>query len=371
MLIYFFTTFISFLFACFMYYFSKKAVIREAVPSSRYIKEKAIYEKSPHKYSFFLMVCCWLPLFLVSALRWEVGTDFDGVYLRGFVSIANGGTFPWEAGYIFLNKAVSTVSNDPAWIFILTSFIFLTFTFKSIYDSSVDIRLSILLLVVDGFYFQSMNGIRQWITLAMFLYSIKFIRDKKFVPYLVVILLASTIHLSALIFIPVYFFCQLRIPPRKGISILLISIVCMPFVRNVFFYIVSLTKYKWYLDSSYNKMNYSITDTIVGFILVFLGYFYYKNSKGDKTYSILMNLQLLALIFSLYSAVIILADRLVPCFTASQLLLIPEILSQEKNRKTRTILTILIMTFFILTCCYTYGVLGWSNVLPYHSIFSR
>jgi hypothetical protein len=235
----------------------------------------------------------------------------------------------------------------------------------------VDIRLSVLFLVIDGFYFQSMNTIRQWITLAMFLYSIKFIRDKRFIPYLIVILLASTIHLSALIFIPIYFLCQIRIPPRKGILVLSISIACMPFVRGIFNYIVSFTKYKWYLNILYNKSDFSITDTIIGAILMFLGYFYYRNAKDDKTYSILMNLQLIAFIVSLYSTVIILAERIVPCFTAAELLFVPLILSQEKDRKTRMIFTILLVTFFALTCYYTYGVLGWSNILPYRSVFSR
>jgi transmembrane protein EpsG len=369
MFVYIIATIISLVMSCFMYSHSLKIPFIKTGSVLKYIKQDKISSK--HKYSYFLMVCCWLPLFLVSAFRWNVGTDFLPVYVKGFQEISKGRTFPWEMGYIFLNKAVLTITKDPSGIFILTSFIFLTFVFKAMYDLSVDIRLSILLLVSTGFYFQSMNGIRQWITLAMFLYSIKFIRDKKFVPFLTVILLASTIHLSALIFIPVYFFCQLRIPPRKGILLLLISIICLPFVRPVFVFLVSLTKYKWYLHSSYNKFDFAITDTIVGVILVVLGYYYYKNSNNDKIYSILMNLQLAALIISLYSSVIFLADRIIPCFTASQLLFVPLIISQEKDKKTRTILTCSLMTFFVLTCCYTYGVLGWSDILPYHSIFSR
>lgn len=370
-MIYAAATLISVSFACFMYRAGEKTLVGTEGSRSRYIKQTAFPPASRHKYSYFLMVCCWLPLFLLSGLRWGVGTDFFGTYLAGYSAVARGRPFPWEAGYVFLNQTVSWIAGDPAGIFILTSFVFLTFTFKAIYDSSADIRLSVLLLVADGFYFQSMNGIRQWITLAMFLYSIKFIRDNKLVPYLIVILLASTVHLSALIFIPVYFLCRIRIPPRKGLLVLLVSIACMPFVRIAFNFFVSLTKYKWYLDTSYNKIDFSITDTIVGAVLLALGYFYYKNSEGDQTYSILMNLQLFALIFSVYSAAIFLADRLVPCFTASQLLLVPAVLSQEKSRKARVVLTFVIFVFFILTCYYTYGVLGWSDILPYRSVFSR
>ena len=371
MLIYLFATLFSVFFACLMYYANQESLTGAGIAQSRYIRQTVLIPKSRHKYNYFLMACCWMPLFLVSGLRWNVGTDFPGIYLKGFKIIADGGTFPWESGYVLLNKAVSMVTDDPTGIFILTSFVFLTFVFKAIYDLSVDIRLSVLFLVIDGFYFQSMNGIRQWITLAMFLYSIKFIRDKRFIPYLIVILLASTIHLSALIFIPIYFLCQIRIPPRKGILVLSISIACMPFVRGIFNYIVSFTKYKWYLNILYNKSDFSITDTIIGAILMFLGYFYYRNAKDDKTYSILMNLQLIAFIVSLYSTVIILAERIVPCFTAAELLFVPLILSQEKDRKTRMIFTILLVTFFALTCYYTYGVLGWSNILPYRSVFSR
>jgi hypothetical protein len=364
MYIYIIATILSLTFACITYSVSKRKIGNTILNNNQVFKTE-------YKYSYILMLFCCLPLFLVSAFRWDVGTDFSGIYLTGFYSIANGGSAHWEPGYIMLNKAVLMFSKDPFWIFFVTSLIFIFFVFKAIYDTSVDIRLSVLFFVISGFYFNSMNGVRQWITLAIFIYSIKYIKQKRFIPYAIVILLASTIHASALIFIPIYFLCQIRIPPKKGIIIFIASMICTPLIRSLFIFIVTKTKYGYYINTSYNTYNFSITDTIVGLIIVILGYIYYNNAKNDKDYSIMMNLQLFALIISIYSSVIFLAYRLLPCFTASQLLFIPLILSQEKNNKIRYLLSFLVVIFFTATCIYTFGVLGWSNILPYKTIYNR
>ena len=62
-----------------------------------------------------------------------------------------------------------------------------------------------------GFYGNSLNFIRQCIAIAIFLYSIEYIKKKKFIPYLLIILLASTFHKSMLIMIPVYFIARIAV----------------------------------------------------------------------------------------------------------------------------------------------------------------
>lgn len=318
-----------------------------------------------------LLALSFLPLFAVSGLRWNVGTDFASVYVHGFYMIKSGMGVTWEPGYVLLNRLALLFTGDPAGIMLLSSFVFLFFTYRAICDSSVDIGLSVLFAVLTGFYFYSMNGIRQWIALSVFLYSIKYIREARFFRYMFWIAAASTVHFSALIFIPVYFLCRIRIPPKAGALIVAASVAALPVVRPIFEFIVSRTVYARYLDSVYNRFDFSLADFIIGLALLIFGYLYYGRAKDDKNYVILINLQLAAFITAMYSWVIFLAERLVPCFTASQLLLVPLLLSKEKDAKTRRLLTAAVICAFAAAAAYTFGVIGWAGVTPYRSIFSR
>ena len=67
------------------------------------------------------------------------------------------------------------------------------------------IELSLFVYIASGIYTVSMNGIRQSLAAAIIFAATKYILDGNFKKFLLVILLASTIHQTALIFIPIYF----------------------------------------------------------------------------------------------------------------------------------------------------------------------
>lgn len=70
---------------------------------------------------------------------------------------------------------------------------------------------------------------------AIFLYSIKYIKERNFKKFIMYMILASTIHVSALICIPLYFIYGLKIRPIKALILLAISIVVKPIVSSFVF----------------------------------------------------------------------------------------------------------------------------------------
>ena len=71
----------------------------------------------------------------------------------------------------------------------------------------------------------SMNGIRQVLTAAIIFSAIKFLINGNWVKYMVVILLSSTIHESALILIPIYFFVRYKAWSKATFILLFFSIL--------------------------------------------------------------------------------------------------------------------------------------------------
>ena len=188
-------------------------------------------------------------LFLVMGLRYGIGQDYFFTYKPVFETILRNGNYNnIEFGFVLLNKIIQFFTNDYIWIFIVTSFIFVCFVLKSIYDQSVNIAMSIFIMICDCFYFYAMNVVRQSIVIAIFIYAIKYIQEKNLKKYLLFLLVASTIHKIALIFIPVYFISQIRIDKKLFVFLSVVIYTLIPFVFKILNVILFNTKYGNYQD---------------------------------------------------------------------------------------------------------------------------
>ena len=144
---------------------------------------------------------------LVVGFRYNVGVDWSG-YKLYYLFIKNNTNIlyanqKWEFSYFWINKIVALLDLNYTAMFTVIAFISWYFIFKSLEVKFVPLLL--FFIFTDEFFFWSMNGVRQFVSIAIFLYSINFIINKDFKKYVFLILLASTFHTSALLLIPVYF----------------------------------------------------------------------------------------------------------------------------------------------------------------------
>lgn len=112
---------------------------------------------------------------------------------------------------------------------------------------STDYWLSVLLFALSTDYLAWMfNGMRQFIAVSMLFACIELIIRKKYLPLILVILLASTIHQSALIMLPVIFIVQGK-PFNKLVilfsGILVLSILLLEQTTELVTDILSSTQY--------------------------------------------------------------------------------------------------------------------------------
>ena len=86
--------------------------------------------------------------------------------------------------------------------------------------------ISFFLFIISTDYLSWMhNGMRQFIAVTMILAAFKLLVEKRFVPLIMVILLAATIHGSALMMLPIVFIVQGRAWNRK--TILFIAVIML------------------------------------------------------------------------------------------------------------------------------------------------
>lgn len=156
-------------------------------------------------------------LITIVGLRYNVGVDWPAYkeYFEGF-NLYKNLTFQdqnMELGYYLINYLVSYVGGSYTLIFSIAAAISWVFILKS-YPSKL-LPLTIFFIFCDGYFFWSLNGVRQFIAVAIFAYSIKYIINKNFLYFILFITFASLFHYSAILLTPLYFLPYHRLYNQK------------------------------------------------------------------------------------------------------------------------------------------------------------
>ena len=206
----------------------------------------------------------------IVGFRYYVGNDWES-YKVLFENIAshNYSIYQVEWGYMLLNQLVIKFGGGYTIMFSIVAFISWFFIFKS-FDNKV-LPIFIFFIFADEYFFWSMNGVRQFVAIGIFLYSINFIIDRNIKIYMILIISASLFHISALLLIPLYFIPYHKLYNQKLWGILFIvsfffanipSIVngLETFYLKVTDYIPLLSTYTRYFYSG----KYEANETVLG-----------------------------------------------------------------------------------------------------------
>lgn len=148
----------------------------------------------------------FLLIFLVAALRkYTIGIDLGLHYAINFERIA---LLPWsevpsyiayDPGFNVLCKLVSYISADDQMFIIVTSFIVFGSIARYIYYYADDVVMETFMFITLYCMFLYTNIIAQAIAFAIFLFAVPYLQEKKYIKYVAIVLLATTMHVSAII----------------------------------------------------------------------------------------------------------------------------------------------------------------------------
>jgi hypothetical protein len=297
-----------------------------------------------------------LPLFMLLALRYEVGIDYSH-YSNAYEVISHYGFFePVPSGYtawlgngfVYVCKLVALFFGKGfVWYHAVLAAASLLFLYMAIFENSKMPLLSLFIYLCDGYYYQLFNQSRQGLAVLMVFFSYKYIFENRFISFALMIVAASSIHPSALIFFPSFFLAK----KEFSIKILLIFLVIACIVLNNWAFletIVSLTRYAHYMNSQYNVAANEGTlfralyrGCIFGFCLLFRKSVLQKHPHANCLYT-LCALSLVLQIISLQSYVF---ARIVLYYYIGMLLLIPYVLDSLEKKDQMIIAAVLFVIF--------------------------
>ncbi len=335
-------------------------------------------------------------IFIVSAIRYNVGSDYSGTYTVTYTKVLAGSNATMTPIPMLIYKVMARLGLDLQWFFVITSFLICYFVYKSINEQAKTIWLSYYIFITGCFLFFSFNGVRQAVSMAIFYYSIKYLdvalkRDQiqilaniktgknrswireniKAVKYFVLNLVATGFHITGAVFIPLFFVLKKQL---KFKTKLILFVGCVVFSEVLFRYairLVNMTRYSYYITNSemfsQGRLNLSMYINIL--LVIIYEIIYYKKKHVTDRDIIYGNLHFCGLLLTLFVTRIPMAYRLFYSFRYIEYLSIPNLI--EHGGKNKTVITITAVMIFFAYFLLMIGRNNSHDVLPYLTIFDR
>lgn len=317
-------------------------------------------------------IITFLLLFLPSALRYGIGTDYEN-YVRIFNEIKDGvDVSRAEIGWYLLNKGCIELGVNVQWIFILSTFFTIYYMFKT---PKKDFFIAIILFFCL-FYLDSYNMTRQGLTMAICWYAyLCFINGKKKKCYLYVII-SSLFHTSGLIILLCFLIIdKAKLLNKKVVNILIIGCFLLSYTNilmNIISILLSFTKYGVYLEmlEYYNERStglgsiFTLLIRTIVILILFNTFKYTKNSTENKCI-------LFFLLFLEFSDVVSLdlymANRVKMLFYLAYIMIMMP-LYQQNGDVILKIKKVGFISFFVLYYLLLKLITGANAIIPYQMI---
>ena len=247
-----------------------------------------------------------------------------------------------DPGYPVFEKLATLLTTDYQVYLIIIALFFTIPLAKWIYENSIDPFISFLIYSTLFYAFFAITGHRQTIATAMVVFiGYTYIKERNLLPFLLIVLIAFTIHKSALIFIPFYFIANKKI--TKNYMLIMITLFIILFINKEYF--SSMLKiFAGYEIYGINQQAGTYTFTLIFLLLTIVAFWRYKTILLKNPQAVhFYNALLLGLIFLPLTFVNPSAMRVVQYFSIFIILLIPEIIYSFHGK-------IRVLGYYILIC---------------------
>lgn len=319
------------------------------------------------KNRFIIVIPFLLLMFMMAAFRDELGGDYPmyKAFYSHIVPIKNylaGEYEPYyrtksfEVGFTVFASLVRTIdfTDGPFFFMFCIALLSITIFILSLKEYTPFVFIALLFYLYKGYFWHDFTLSRQAIAIAIFTYSIRYVKSKSYLKYLVLNIIACSFHSSALILLPLCFFLNYRFESRTILIVLGVAFLIAIFSTNIMDFAMRVAtifglsvKMGFYIDDkqSVNPINF-----IEILIFVFICLFYRKEYESKEPYfNIIFNIFLfssvLLITFSSYS----IFARFKEYFVVSYIILISYIIGHIRSDNIR------LGAFLLLSLYVTFG----------------
>lgn len=259
-------------------------------------------------------------------------TDFDLVIqqtwrslFENFINVLFRGASGKDPGYALFEKAVQIFTTNYQVYLVVIALVFTVSLGIWIYRNSSEPVISFLIYSCLFYGFFAITGHRQTIATAMVvLIGYKFIKERKFWPFLAITLIAMTIHKSSVIFFPFYFIASKKITIKHLITSLIIGAVILFLGKSFYALAATFLGYDVFINNEIGgTKTFTLMIILIGAVVFSRMKIILKNNSQATHF---LNAYILALLLSLMTLQNQSFMRAQQYFSLFIMLLIPEIM---------------------------------------------
>lgn len=291
-------------------------------------------------------------LFLLSALRLEVGNDY-GTYVDTFHEIYVGGYVVTEPLFNAVVKCLFVLSGGENYLLAFAFFGFVTIWLflKVLYEQSENFAFAFFLFMTLGLYFRTFNTVRYYLVLAITLYSFRYIFRREYGKFIALIFVASLLHKSVLIVIPLYLLA--KCPWRKWLIAVMGAGAFSLLLFQDFYMQLALKLYPSYENTIYLETEVGLAGSILSIgrclAVLLLALFLYKEAvQNNEENAFYFKLNILAVLLYTCMSFLPLVSRFGYYLMTSHVLFLPSLLGELEEGKRKKIIRGLIIAAGIL-----------------------
>lgn len=323
------------------------------------------YSKSQDKLKKFFINISVLQLFLLLALRSKsVGVDANG-YLSNF-NFVKSSSFQellqhrFEIGYKLLTKFISILTEkDQVFLSIIAGLSIIPVG-RFIYKYSKKPFLSFAIYISFNFYMFTFSGLRQSIAFSIIYLSYDYIKQRKPLKFLLMVLLATSFHKSAIIFLPAYFITKIKLTETVISGFAFVDIFILVFKKQIMSFVT-----KHFFQAYEIVESLSVNWFLFSLFIFLVCLFFYKNVvKQDATSQHLYLLVATGISIMLLATVSTNAMRMANYYYVFVILLIPEVIASLKDSRLALLGGYLLITGIIMIYFWLLYVDGY-GIVPY------
>lgn len=332
-----------------------------------------VKDKKKQKYVMYFIF--FLLTFLACFRKYTVGADtpqFWDNFLK-MLDPQKVELMRYEKGFILLCQFIQIFTKNPQFLIIISSLFINVSVFLFIKKHSKNILFSTLLYITLNFYFSFICLMRQGIAIAILLFAMDFLFEKKYIKFSLLVILASQFHFSS-IFCLGFLIIPLLKTNKKIISLTIIaSVFCFIISRPLFLFVASnFADYSKYIGSSYAEPSYISAGlyTLTNFLFLLFGFIAPPKEKvknivqKDQKYIILSYILAFGTVISAISMGVSIFNRFFIYFNFFCIIWVANCLELIDDLKTKRIWMIILTICTIAYVCVITA-MGWYGVLPY------
>jgi hypothetical protein len=316
------------------------------------IKEISILSKS----------LCFLTLYIPSAIRYGIGTDYPS-YVSIYNDVANNKETHGEMGFIFLNRIVHILGGNAQYMFAVMAFLTYFILFRCTGKKKFYLIIPVYIML---YYIFSYSGIRQALSVVIVCYAMNKYDKKKLFSCFFYYFLASLFHISSLLFFLYFLFCSIFCVKKYTAFIIcfVIYIIMNTFnVIDIIFSIAQLTSYGIYLQIGYiRKTEFRTGLSFLVYFLMIFSLLIGINGTDKKSSNARIGM-ILFFFMALLDIKIFILNRLRDGF---MIVLLPALGNVDRKYRKPVIIVFLIFTFASFLAVL---INGKGSFIPYNTIF--